>query len=89
MLIASQLLAPTSSVGNRLQEQEYEQLVLDAAGQLDELDREILLMRIVEGLTHFEISHVLDMTDTAVRKRFGRALIKLKDELTRGGLTGA
>jgi DNA-directed RNA polymerase specialized sigma24 family protein len=41
-------------------------------------------MRIFEGLAHDEIAAVLDIEPAAVRKRFGRALLRLRTELVRG-----
>ena len=59
----------------------------DPERELEETDREILLMRIVEGLEHSEIAQLLDLNCEAVRKRFGRALIKLQRELAEKGLS--
>jgi RNA polymerase sigma-70 factor (ECF subfamily) len=87
MMLAARFVDPATSLGQRMAKQEYEQLVQDAINELEELDREILLMRIVEGLEHSEIGQLLDLNCTAVRKRFGRALIKLQCELTEKGLS--
>jgi RNA polymerase sigma-70 factor (subfamily 1) len=87
MMLAARFVDPATSLGQRLAKREYEQLVQDAICQLEELDREILLMRIVEGLEHSEIGLLLDLNCEAVRKRFGRALIKLQSELAEKGLS--
>lgn len=87
LMIASRFLAPAKSISQQLAKQEYQRLVQEAVGELDELDREILLMRIVEGLAHGDIAQVLDLSSDAVRQRFGRALIKLEAQLAAKGLS--
>jgi RNA polymerase sigma-70 factor (subfamily 1) len=87
MMLAARFVEPATSLSRRLAKQEYEQLVQEAISELEELDREILLMRIVEGLEHSEIGQLLDLSSEAVRKRFGRALIKLQSELAEKGLS--
>ncbi len=81
MMIAAPFLARSSLPGRRLARREYERLVGEAVSQLSELEREILLMRNVEGLSHVEIAQVLDLSHDVVRKRYGRALIKLRQLL--------
>jgi RNA polymerase sigma-70 factor (ECF subfamily) len=87
MLLAAPLLHATSSPSRRLIAREYERLVGEAVGELADLDREVLLMRNVEGLSQREIAQVLDLTHDAVRKRYGRALVKLQRLLAARGLT--
>lgn len=87
MMLAARYIEPATSLSRRLAKKEYEQLVQEAISELEELDREILLMRIVEGLEHSEISQLLDLNCDAVRKRFGRALIKLQGHLAEKGLS--
>lgn len=87
MLIASQIRLSDTSVRGRLEKREYERLVRDTVDELGELDREILLMRVVEGLMHSEIAQILDVSSDAVRKRYGRALIKLERRLSEKGLS--
>jgi DNA-directed RNA polymerase specialized sigma24 family protein len=50
-------------------------------GRLNEVDREVIYMRIFEGLAHDEIAAVLEIEAATVRKRFGRALLRLRSEL--------
>ena len=59
----------------------------EAVAELAELDREILLMRNVEGLSQSEIAQVLELSHDAVRKRYGRALVKLQRLLVAKGVT--
>jgi RNA polymerase sigma-70 factor (ECF subfamily) len=56
--------------------------VRHALAQLPEADREILIMRTVEGLPYDEIGFVLGVKPATARKRRGRALLRL-DRLLR------
>jgi RNA polymerase sigma-70 factor, ECF subfamily len=86
MMIAAPFLGHGSSPSRRTMKREYQRLVREAVGELSELDREILLMRNVEGLSQPEIAQVLDLSHDAVRKRYGRALVKLQRLLAAKGL---
>lgn len=57
-----------------------------ALAELPEADREILLMRQLEGTQFNEIAQILEIEPAAARKRFGRALLKLKEVMSRKGL---
>ena len=87
VLIADSLVGLGSSPSRRVMKREYQRLVSEAVDELAELDREILLMRNVEGLSQREIAQVLDLSHDAVRKRYGRALVKLQRSLAKKGLT--
>jgi RNA polymerase sigma-70 factor (ECF subfamily) len=86
MLIAAPFVDRGPSPSQCYTAQEYRRLVGQAVDELSEQDREILLMRNVEGLTHPEIAQILDATHEAVRKRYGRALMKLQQLLEQRGL---
>lgn len=45
---------------------------------LNEVEREIVSLKIIAGLTHHEIAKILHMTTGSVKKRYERALNKLK-----------
>ena len=45
---------------------------------LNEVEREIVSLKIIAGLTHREIANILHMTTGSVKKRYERALNKLK-----------
>ncbi|MEZ6101161.1 MAG: sigma-70 family RNA polymerase sigma factor [Pirellulaceae bacterium] len=87
VMIASCLASSGTSVTQRLAAQEFAGLVQEAVGELEELDREILLMRIVEDLAHADIARIVEMNTDAVRQRYGRALIKLRALLVAKGLS--
>jgi RNA polymerase sigma-70 factor (ECF subfamily) len=87
MMIAAPFLHRDSSPSRRIAKRETQRLVSAAVNELADLDREILLMRNVEGLSHPEIAQVLDLSPDAVRKRYGRALVKLQRLMAAKGLT--
>jgi RNA polymerase sigma-70 factor (ECF subfamily) len=77
LLLAQQLLAAGSSPSQRLNQHELAGRVQQGLAQLPEADREILLLRIVEGLSYQEVSYLLEIEPAAARKRQGRALVRL------------
>ena len=61
--------------------QEMARLLRKLIATMDESDREVLLMRYVEGLNNEEIGFVLNMESNTVCKRHGRALLRLRQLL--------
>jgi RNA polymerase sigma-70 factor (ECF subfamily) len=55
--------------------------VRQALGQLREIDREVLVMRILEGTPAKEVAEVLDISESAVHMRQLRALKKMRSFL--------
>jgi RNA polymerase sigma-70 factor, ECF subfamily len=78
LALADRLLARTSSPSLRLRRQERSDRVRAALAALPEADREVLVLRILEGLPTREASEVLGITEVAVRSRQVRALDRLK-----------
>jgi RNA polymerase sigma-70 factor (ECF subfamily) len=70
-----------------LKRQELAERVRQALGQLGEPDREVLVLRHVEGLTNIEVAEVLEVTADAASKRYGRALRRLSVELAALGVS--
>ena len=62
--------------------QELERRLHDAIGQLDEDDREVILMRHFEQLSNQEVAAGLQLTEAAASMRYLRAVRKLRDMLT-------
>ena len=58
-----------------------------ALAQLSDADREILIMRTVEGLPYDEIGYILGIEPAAARKRRARALLRLDRLLRDQGFT--
>lgn len=57
----------------------HEHLIfMEMIADLNEVEREIVSLKIIAGLTHREIARVLHMTTGSVKKRYERALNKLK-----------
>jgi RNA polymerase sigma-70 factor, ECF subfamily len=87
LLLAQQLLAPGSTPSQRLDRRELAQRVRQALAQLPEPDQEILIMRAFEGLSNQEVASVLEIDPGTASKRHGRALLRLHQILSQGGLT--
>jgi RNA polymerase sigma-70 factor (ECF subfamily) len=75
-------------ISTEIQRRELAVQVRNAVDRLPEADREIVLMRIFEDLTNQEAAEVLGINGVAASKRYGRALIKLRDILVESGFSG-
>ena len=53
-------------------------LYMEMMKELNEVEREIVSLKIIAGLTHREIAKILHMTMGSVKKRYERALNELK-----------
>lgn len=51
---------------------------MEMIADLNDVEREIVSLKIIAGLTHKEIARVLHMTTASVKKRYERTLNKLK-----------
>jgi RNA polymerase sigma-70 factor (ECF subfamily) len=71
-------LTPASAAIQRELQQKLQQ-VLD---QLDELDREVILMRYFEQMSNQEVADALNLTEAAASMRHLRALRRLKEAFT-------
>ena len=87
VLIAAKLHGRFATPSERVSQEEYRQRVSAVVDQLDESDRELLLMRNVEGRSHQEIACLLEIDPAAARKRYARSLMRLEALLVRNGLT--
>jgi RNA polymerase sigma-70 factor (ECF subfamily) len=85
--LAQHLAVSQTTPSAVLNEQELAARVRQAVADLPEADREVLLMRTYEELSYNEIACILEIEPAAARKRHGRALIRLHQLLTAGGLT--
>jgi len=84
--LAQQLLDPSLTPGQLAERRELARQVRQAVGQLSEIDREILLMRNLEGLSNHEVAQVLQIDPAAASQRYGRALLRLRKLLLDSGL---
>ncbi len=86
LILAKPLLASTSTPSQQLAAREFADRVGMAVAELAEEDRQILLMRHMEGLNYAEVARLLDIEAGAARKRYGRALLRLRKVLKDHGL---
>lgn len=84
-ILARQILGGAEP-DRRLSRQEVVRCVGDAIAELGDIDREILMMRSFEGLSYDELACILDIAPAAARKRYGRALLRLRKVLDKRGL---
>ncbi len=76
--LAEQLTAVVSTAENRYQETEEAAQTRAALLKLVPLDREILLLRYINGLTNTEAAKFLGVSETVASKRHCRALVRLQ-----------
>ncbi len=58
---------------------------IDLISSLSSKEQEIVTLKIVGGLTHREIGHVLGITPSAAQKQYQRAIAKLRDKEEHNG----
>jgi RNA polymerase sigma-70 factor (ECF subfamily) len=88
LALAERLFGQPSSPSAGLRRQERREQVRAALAALPEQDREVLVLRILEGLPARETAAVLDISEVAVRSRQVRALERLKTLLGADFLEG-
>jgi RNA polymerase sigma-70 factor, ECF subfamily len=88
--LAAQLLGHEIRPSEAAMRAEMKIRVREALDGMDPLDREVLALRHFERLNRAEIAQVLGVSDSAARKRYLRALERLRHILARapGGLEG-
>jgi RNA polymerase sigma-70 factor (ECF subfamily) len=80
-------LAPGSTPGQQMAKAELARRVRQAVARLTEIDREVLLMRNLEGLSNHDVAQVLEIEPSAASQRYGRALLRLRKLLLSGGFS--
>ena len=86
--VAQSLLCTGPTPSEAAEGQELAGRIAAVVDGLAEADREILLLRKVEGLAYEEIACLLDIDPAAARQRYGRALLRLQKVLGDQGLLG-
>lgn len=86
VLLVRPLLNKGPAPDELVQQRELMVCVGRAVAALEEIDREVLLMRHAEDLSYEEIAVLLDVEPAAARKRYGRALLRLRQVLIDEGL---
>ena len=79
MAVARRLLGDSPS--QALDRQDLANRARLAIQSLNELDREVLLLRHVEELTNAEVAELLNITPDAASKRYGRAIRRLSEKM--------
>jgi RNA polymerase sigma-70 factor (ECF subfamily) len=86
LLLARPFLDRVSSPSQQLARADLVQRVRQALAGLSETDRQLLLMRHADELPYREIGCILGLEEAAARKRYGRALLRLRQLLLDAGL---
>jgi RNA polymerase sigma-70 factor (ECF subfamily) len=86
LLLAERLVEVAPPASREVSRRETAQRVRQALAQLNDDDREILLMRYLEHLSNQEIAALLDIDPAAASRRHGRALMRLEKTLRQLGL---
>jgi RNA polymerase sigma-70 factor (ECF subfamily) len=87
--LVQQLFVCGSTPSKQLERSETARRVREVLSQLSEADREILLMRNLEGLSNQDAAEVLQIEPVAASQRYGRALLRLRKLLLASGLLEA
>ncbi|MFT3879550.1 MAG: sigma-70 family RNA polymerase sigma factor [Gemmatales bacterium] len=82
VMLAEEILAISNDPGKVAAHADLRFKVLSAIESLDEIDREVLILRHFEHLTTEETAVVLNITTAATGKRYLRALERLREVLT-------
>lgn len=82
--IATGLANGTAGPDSRVIDADRDHLLNDAIDQLPEAMRLVVVLHDMQGLTHEEISGITEDEPAAVRKRYSRALLKLRELLPDG-----
>jgi RNA polymerase sigma-70 factor (ECF subfamily) len=82
-------LAGNTSPSQAIAALEVAERLRQALEQLDEDEREVILMRHFEHLGNQEIAWLLGLSESAAHKRYARALLRLRGLLVNLGVSGA
>ena len=78
VMLAREFASDDPSPSQVLAANERQQQLIGAIARLREVDREILLMRNIEGLGFNEIAETLKINASLGRQRYGRAMLRLR-----------
>jgi RNA polymerase sigma-70 factor (ECF subfamily) len=87
MVLADQLMRH-STPSNYAMKRERNRALAKLVAHLGAVEREILLLRHLEGLSYREIATVLEISSDAARQKYVRALMLLREMCTDAGLEG-
>src|SRR5262249_51526097 len=83
--LAAQLVGHHTTPSQAAARAELQLRLQDALNAMAAVDREVLTLRHFEQLTNAETARVLGLRESAASRRYARALLRLKDLLTRLG----
>ena len=75
------MFAADTSPSNHLMRQERYERLKAALAALPQRDREVLVMRHLEQLSTAEIAAMLEISESAVKSRLLRALIRMREQM--------
>lgn len=81
MSIAIGLLDNATSVAGKVAKREQQAALVALLEQMDPIDREIVALRIFEGLSNGEAAETLELTKQTASKRFLRAMQRLRESM--------
>jgi RNA polymerase sigma-70 factor (ECF subfamily) len=84
--LVRELPAPGPTPSQEFACRETAQQVREAVAQLPAAEREILVLRNLEGLSNTESAHLLQIDPATASRRYGRALLRLREVLVSRGL---
>ena len=79
VLLAAQLMGNFTSVAGKAIQAEQNAKIQAVLDSMDAIDREVIALRIFEGLTNGEAAEVLELTKQTTSKRFIRAIRRLRE----------
>lgn len=85
--LARAVLRHGSTPSEQVNARDLARRVREAVSELDDVDREIVTMLDIEGLSSREVGYILELDPVTVRRRHGAALLRLHRTLHGGGLT--
>jgi RNA polymerase sigma-70 factor (ECF subfamily) len=86
LALAEQFLAAGPTPSEAVVRRELADRVRQALAQLPEGEREVLILRNLEGLSNQEVAEVLAVDPATCSRRYGRAVLRLREVLVQGGL---
>ena len=85
--LANFVLENRGSPASEAMAREHAQVVRTCLTALDAKDRDVLLLRVFDDLSNAEVAEILELNPETAKKRFFRALLKLKELLNDAGMS--
>lgn len=86
LALAETLFSSTNTPLDQAMQKERAKIVRQSLARLADHDRDLLMLRVFDGLSNDEAALILDMKPETTKKRFTRALLKLRHLLNTAGL---